>query len=113
MELGNSRSAFEVKQALHVDILRTEHGIYDGCRRTIVPGKCISSNLCGRRRYPCNRAVVFEQLARREREHRVMGRREGENDGEALRWGSSKAQGEGGDALRQWLMHCTQLPSKV
>ena len=33
---------------------------------------------------PRERAVVFEQLARREREHRVMVR--GENGGELLRW---------------------------
>lgn len=56
---------------------------------------------------PCDRIVVFEQLARREREHRVMVRRE--DDGELRRWGSGDAGGGGGDALRQWLTQSTQL----
>jgi hypothetical protein len=38
---------------------------------------------------PCERKVVFEQLARRERENRVMVRRV--NGGELLCWGSRHA----------------------
>jgi hypothetical protein len=36
-----------------------------------------------------------------------------EDDGEPLRWGSKDARGGGGDAMRQWLTHSTQLASRL